>query len=553
MADLDDIEQVLQEAPASAEDAAQASLPASDDSAAPAAPAPSIENSVLADAVNAPASPGEDTNAAESAAQASLPDQSADAQLSDNSDRLADLLSGKVQPNSDDDAKMLQDYLSGVKNDAPGPDGQQFPDAKPVDGSAPAAATPAANPQLAQAIDSAIQNPQVKEYLKQKYGFGSELDDAALKASQEQAARNRNLAMIGRGLDQIGAGFARRAPDSKFWDQRDKDANIPVENLLARRSGIIQNQALTKDQLSNASAQDALQTQLANSDSTSPESKAAQAVYLPILQKAGLDTSILNNASVDTIKQVLQQPLEFADKQKQQELVAQSNADNKRLQMEANNLQRQFNNQFKQQGFSDRQLQQTQNTLNKDPQIVQASKANDSINSSLDTLELAKTNPIAFKANSLDLAKSVLAGAGKLNQTEINQFAGGSAAFQDRLKQIYDQAASGTISPENYDYSKQLLQHLQDKNNQVISQRQQAIGGQLSSRNGADVDTNVQKITGKQSTPSQAAAPQLQSQPAPTAQSDTVQIVTSDGQHLSLPKANLAAAQKRDPNLQVLQ
>ena len=47
--------------------------------------------------------------------------------------------------------------------------------------------------------------------------------------------------------------------------------------------------------------------------------------------------------------------------------------------------------------------------------------------------------------------------------------------------------------------------------------------------------------------------PAAPTQGGTSTQNNTVQIMTSDGQHLSIPSANLAAAKQRDPNLQVIQ
>jgi hypothetical protein len=535
MADIQDIEDLEKdatqaEASPAVEDAAQASLPAVDP-----AEVESIEDAASAHPVND--SNGEDTSKAEDLAQASLPAES-----------------GPLSPQQQADVSNM--VASSDRDDQGGDEPQSDDSDKQQPAQQPAANQPP--PQVAQAIDSAIQNPQVREYLKAKYGFGPDLDDAAVKAAQDTAKQRMFGANLGRAADLAGLGFAQLGAgadwqkiknDTSLEDAKDKEIAQPLQNILDRRKGILQDASLQTDQLKNQSLQDSVKSQLALSDPNSVESRTAQKAYLPILQKAGLDTSLLQNASAETIKTVLQQPLEFADKQKQSELVAKAQQDNKRLQMESNNLQREFNNSFKVQGFQDKQLQQSQAALNKDPQFVQASKSNDSINSALDTLELAKTNPVAFQANALDVAKTVLAGAGKLNQTEIKQFAGGSQALTDRLNQIYQQAQSGTITQDNYNFSKQLLQHLQNNNNQAIANVQQKYAGQLSSRNNADINQNLNKITGKQN-----SAPAQQPAAAPTnASPDTVQIITSDGQHLTLPKANLAAAQKRDPNLQVLQ
>lgn len=471
MASLDDIEQLEQEASPAVENAAQASLPSDAD-----VPDSTIKDSVLADAVHAPSSPGEDTNSAESAAQASLPSQSNDAQLSDTSDRLSDLLSGKVQATSDEDNKMLQDYLSGVKNDAPGVDGQQFLDAKPVsddsEDSNSSSKTPI-NPQMAQAIDNSIQNPIVKQYLKDKYGFGPELDDAALKASQEQAARNRNLAMIGRGFDQIGAGFARHDPDSKFWDQRDKDAQIPVENLLARRSGIIQNNSLAQGQINTEEQMNTTKQQMALNDPTSPESIAAQKAYLPILQKAGLDTSLLQNASANTIKSVLDKPLEFINKQKQSEAEEASTAELKKEQIEASRA-------TKQKAQDDKASQQ--NSLMQDKIAKQINALSQSSRSSLGMA--GRTLVSADRA--LDILNSPTVSPQDLNSVsaDISNIISGAATVSGTKHQEYNTLATNLASgiqkltsnpqdvdaPELKNHLKDVVKKMRDISSQTIQQ-----------------------------------------------------------------------------------
>lgn len=402
--------------------------------------------------------------------------------------------------------------------------------------SASAAPKASVNPQISKAVDSAIQNPEVRQYMKDKYGFGSELDDAALKAAQSTEAQDDAINLILRGGQQIGKGFAQSGAgpefqkitsDSSGLDAALKANQAPVQNILARRQGLLQDQAFQQDQMKGQALQSQLQSELALSDPASPESKAAQKAYLPILQKAGLDTSLLQNASANTIKTVLQQPLEFADKQKQAELIHQDAVQMKNAQIEANNIQRDFNNNFKVNEFNDKLTKGAQESFNKDPQRIAAAKANDGIDSALTTLELAKTNPTAYQASNIDIAKAVVGGAGKLNAKEFTQMAQGNPALAAKYAQVYKQLVSGTITPENYANGQQLLQAIKDRNNAVIEKRGQTIAGQLSTRNHKDANSNLQTITGNPNA-------SITSQPAASQQSLTPQ----DQQAITWAQAN---------------
>ena len=279
MASADDIEQLEQDANA-AQDAAEATptsvaaAPGTTDTPSPLGPQPlSFGESLMPSVMN--------------------PENSSSEVLAPNDLSISDKSDGS-QPASSDSSDMQsddKDQSDDSKDDssslAPKP---EF-DAAHTQLMSPVAAQPQS--QMSQAIDSAIQNPDVRQYMKDKYGFGSELDDAALKAAQDNARRKQMVVGILQGGDEIGKGFAQLGAgpdfqkiqsDPTLLNEAMKQAQMPVENLLARRQGMLQNQQLGQDQMKGQMMQSQLQSELALNDPSSPESKAAQRAYLPILQ-----------------------------------------------------------------------------------------------------------------------------------------------------------------------------------------------------------------------------------------------------------------------------
>lgn len=152
-----------------------------------------------------------------------------------------------------------------------------------------------------------IQNPQVKEYLAKKYGYGEELDDQALEDAQNQASDDRMWARMGEAGANLGAAIAGvQSPDPSFYRGVAKDAGQNVADIKERRAGQIE------DLKFGAASRD-----------MDPQGRSADVlrqVYAPVLKKMGIDPNVLSGMSSDEIKSFIQHPVEEFNKSEDRKL-----------------------------------------------------------------------------------------------------------------------------------------------------------------------------------------------------------------------------------------
>jgi hypothetical protein len=183
----------------------------------------------------------------------------------------------------DDDDLMDQDpRISTMGPPAPDSDDDDDSDDDSISSSA-SAAGPA--PSASGAI-----NPQVQAYLDK------------LKAAQAQVKQNQEGTGLASALVQLTHGIARAPGEANLQGVQAiaKNDSSPVDNLVQQESG----------QMDAIKGQDAL-------DSNNPDSEVSsrvRALYKPIFEKAGLDTSSLDDMSAADIKAYAQNPLEEQDK-----------------------------------------------------------------------------------------------------------------------------------------------------------------------------------------------------------------------------------------------
>lgn len=147
-----------------------------------------------------------------------------------------------VSINSSQDADRYKNYLASLEpmdetSDAAPAMAQPQPVPRPV--RIPATVSPSATQDL------------VKQAISKKYGFGEGLDDDALRSAQETARFQKLAAGIGEAGATIGTAIAGVKPNpgvGEFYEGMRKDAGQGVEDIQARRKGIIENEKLGKEQ-----------------------------------------------------------------------------------------------------------------------------------------------------------------------------------------------------------------------------------------------------------------------------------------------------------------
>ena len=177
-------------------------------------------------------------------------------------------------------------------------------------------------------------NPVLAAYLQNKM---------QMQQAQEQASRNQTATGLSAALAQIAHGISR-APgqaDLGAINESAKSDNAPITNLVAQ-------QKAGTDAMQQARAQE-------ENDPDSPTSVATRKVYAPILTKAGMDPETLEGMSAQDVKDYLQNPIEF--KQKQDQIQASKQAT---LEAQQARLQQQSEDRANKQ--DSRQQQQDQKT-----------------------------------------------------------------------------------------------------------------------------------------------------------------------------------------------
>lgn len=133
----------------------------------------------------------------------------------------------------------------------------------------------AASKGRAPAADASLSAPQtntISDSIKKLLEPDSELSDA-----QNQANKNRGMALLSRGVSQAIGGITRTKADTGTADTLEKDANSPVNDVMQKRSA-------ATDKLKNAELQNKLQDELTKSD---PKSDISQ-LYRDTMTKLGM-------------------------------------------------------------------------------------------------------------------------------------------------------------------------------------------------------------------------------------------------------------------------
>lgn len=100
------------------------------------------------------------------------------------------------------------------------------------------------------------------------------LNDAALKAAQEQARTNRLISGIGNAADTFVHTSVGNKPDSAFFDNLRKDADIPVQDIVQRRDQLMRNMTMANNMVDLAIKKLGLENDKRINDSDSPEANA---------------------------------------------------------------------------------------------------------------------------------------------------------------------------------------------------------------------------------------------------------------------------------------
>lgn len=230
-------------------------------------------------------------------------------QPQDNSDRLQQLLTGAVKPQSDADFQMLQDYLSSPdqsKSSTPPPAGfDGSPEANPNipvppepgtiqiasnDNSLPSGSVS----QLVKTSDApgrvpgvpdedsgptnSTQVPSAQPDVNQLVS-NPELNDSALKNAQQQAQLGTLAANIGEGFGTLAAVGSGDKFDPSFYKSARDQAQQPVQDIQARRDAMVKNTTLSNALVSAQINKLSLQDQQQAADPNSSVSKTSRGIY----------------------------------------------------------------------------------------------------------------------------------------------------------------------------------------------------------------------------------------------------------------------------------
>ena len=170
----------------------------------------------------------------------------------------------------------------------------------------PSQAAEQSDPQIAQAISRSISS---------RDSMPPGLDESSLKDAQALQNKLRFMSQIGQASSNFGSALGHTGPaDQTFFDNAQKNASAPVDQLMARRKALM-------DDTSNRAI-------LQEQDPGSEISMNLRAAYAPMLKKIGLSNDAIQNASAADLKGFFQQPVEAMQK-------IQAQSDNKQLQMQA--------------------------------------------------------------------------------------------------------------------------------------------------------------------------------------------------------------------------
>jgi hypothetical protein len=171
----------------------------------------------------------------------------------------------------------------------------------------------------------------------------------------------------------------------------------------------------------------------------------------------------------------------------------------------------------------------------------ESKKANEAVaaaDEALNGIDMAKTNPVAWSAVPIQVARGMVHGQ-RINQAELSKLGGSQGSVINRLNQIGQQAATGTVTDANAAYFKQVAQAMK---NSAVAERDSIVtrhAKQYAQNSGNSVEDAYQKLTGTEM-PKQTAVPA-----AANAASDMVRVISPQGVTGTLPRSKLAEAKAR--------
>lgn len=320
-------------------------------------------------------------------------------------------------------------------------------------------------------------------------------NNQALQQAQQQVARTRSGNIIGMGANIMGAamGGPKGEVYNQGYDEANKNANVPVQNILDQ-------QKLTGENLGQAATGIKLQDELQKNDAGSPISQQ----YRDAVQKMTGKVVSPNTSASDLDKL---SPL--YEKMWQ----AQENSKNRLAQAQMMQGIRQGNLDYTRTAAQ-------QKALNGD-KVYQAAQtgntAADELDAALDQIKMNPANAKVLSQSIPVIGARMLTHGQRINQMELQQLTG-DPSFSGAIQRITARAATGTMSDNDYNQFKQLVQVYKQSAASTMQQQEMQHANQFSQLNGNDVGQNYTKLTGKQYNPntSPSAAPQKSVNQGPT-------------------------------------
>lgn len=526
--------------------------------------------------------------------------------------RLQQLLTGKEKPVSDADHKLLQDYLSKNPDDntlastqptsAPATDDLSNSGASPMaqaelaasgannlqttgdagTNSTPAPATPppvdAAKSPSSAAVTPNAPMPPVEPPMSPVASTNpldaASVNDKAIQDAQKQAQVKQLIGNVGEGLGTFAAEAGGKKFDPGFYRELESQSQQPVKDIETRRNEMIKN-LQTAGMMSDLAVKNmSAQQQQQMNDPNSSASKGYKRLiehYEPWLSKDANWQNMSGQQALEATKYL--------------------ETESKLLNSKAN---MQFNQNVKQSAVDQKQTNKTNDDFMKFGKQVQGSIASS-------RGDFGKNSNVIRQAGQLDQLiaqiKAQPGGADKRQYFELaRQLDGMLSSGQGTItgtKELMPETAQKqygglkewlTSSPQASgleDFVKRAEDTIKREKNYAVDRNAQTIAKMApgfshlkkadTSRwnevlNSQGLQTDEQgNITGMQtpqeltrtpavSTPAApTTAPAASAGATPSQTSDRVEIITSKGDHISLPRANLDAARKRDPNLQVVE
>lgn len=153
----------------------------------------------------------------------------------------------------------------------PEEDEDETPDQSSNAPAQPAAAKPVSQPSQAPAAPEASQNP---------LETNPELNDAAIKAAQQQSRVGTLVANLGNAGSTFAALATGNKPEERYYEDLAKQANVPVEQIMQRRDALMKNMTLGKQMLDYQATKLNVNELQQTTDANSDVSKGARALIL---------------------------------------------------------------------------------------------------------------------------------------------------------------------------------------------------------------------------------------------------------------------------------